>query len=359
MGAEEEFFDQEAGEDGGVVPDDAVFFQEIGSKQVNIPVEDLFAVEGNRFGAFGEVTRSDAGGDRFAIGDDSFNDAAGNVFLDGADMVAERVAGGFAWLGHEVGNVNAWSFRTDDGVSDLWDKQVGDDAGVERTGTHKDEVSLLDGFDSRRKRADAARGQLNFANGNLAARNAGFTLHALAVGERGDKVDVGEGGRKDTAANGQDFAGLSNCFGKVTGHLSKGRKKEIAEIVSTESASGTETILEEAAQQGFVLGERNHAVADVSWRKHAVFAAKAAGAAAIIGDRYDRGEVGDGPLLGRIWIAAVDDVFLQTAEQRGETGATPKSDDMKASERFSLQAGIFHERLKSETPGRDGERHLA
>lgn len=137
--------------------DDAVFFKEIAGDETDFGFEDVAAIEENRFGAFGTVTAGNLRGDGFAIGDDSIEDVATGVILDGTKMVAESVVGGFARLGHEVGDVNARSSGTDDRVGDFGDKQIWNDAGIERTGAHEDEVSLLDGFNHRRERADAAR----------------------------------------------------------------------------------------------------------------------------------------------------------------------------------------------------------
>ena len=55
--------------------------------------------------------------------------------------------------------------------------------------------------------------------GDLALRNVCFAVDALAVRQRGDKVDVGKRGRKYTTANRQDFAGNSHGFSKITGHM--------------------------------------------------------------------------------------------------------------------------------------------
>jgi len=186
-----EVIDEEARERGGVVPNDAVLFEEIAGDEADFGSEDFFAIEEDRFGAFGAVTAGDTGRDGFAIGDDSIEDAAAGVGLDGAKMVAKSVVSGFARLRHEVGDVNARSLGTGDCVSDFGDQQIRDDAGVERTGAHQDEVGLLDGFDRGGKSANAAWGEFNFANGNVAAGNASFTLYALAVGKSGDEVDVG------------------------------------------------------------------------------------------------------------------------------------------------------------------------
>jgi len=91
-----------------------------------------------------------------------------------------------------------------------------------------------------------------------------------------------------------------------------------------------EAILEEAAEQGFILRKRDHAVADVAGREDTVLAAKAAGAAAVIGDGDNGGEVSDRPLASGMLVVAADDVFLEAAKKSGKTGATSESDDAEA-----------------------------
>ena len=54
-----------------------------------------------------------------------------------------------------------------------------------------------------------------------------------------------------------------------------------------------EAVLEELGEQQLVLGESDHAVADVSGRKHVEFFAETAGGATIVGDGDDGGEVAD------------------------------------------------------------------
>jgi len=307
---EEEFFEEKTGEAGGVVADDAVLLEQIAGDEANFPTEDFVAVEADRFGALGAVTADDFWGSSFVIGDDSIDEATADVVLDGAEVIAESVVGGFAGLGHEIGDVDAGSFGTGDSASNFRNEEIGDDAGVERAGPHEDEVGLLDGFDGLGKRTNAARGQLDFTNRNLAAGNACFPMDSLAVRKGSDEVDVGEGGRKDAATYGENFAGDAGGFGKITGNMSERRKKEIAEIVSAEAATGVEAILKETAEQGFILGERDHTVADIARRKHAIFPAETAGAATVIGDGNDGGKVGNRPLGSGMVIASTDNVFF-------------------------------------------------
>jgi hypothetical protein len=54
-----------------------------------------------------------------------------------------------------------------------------------------------------------------------------------------------------------------------------------------------ESILKQAPEKRLIGGERDHAVADIPWRQDAIFAAQAAGTAAVIGHRNHGGEISD------------------------------------------------------------------
>jgi hypothetical protein len=90
-----------------------------------------------------------------------------------------------------------------------------------------------------------------------------------------------------------------------------------------------------------VLGEGNHAVADVAWREHVEVFAESAGGAAVVGYRDDGGQVanevgtiavqGGGYRGGSVCrTAGTDwgrDVVLEASEESGEAGASSDSDD--------------------------------
>ena len=273
---EEEFLHEEARETSRVVAKDTVFFDEVTGNETNSHLQDVVAIEKNGLGALGAVTPSNLRGDRFAIGDDGVDDATTDVLGDGTKMIAERVPSGFAGLRHEVGDVHAWSFGASDGASNPRDEKVGDHAGVQRTGPEKDEVGLPDGLDGSGEGTNAARIHLNFANGNSAAGNSSFAQNALAVGEGGRQVHIGKCGGEDAATDGENFTGNADGFGKIAGHMGESGEEKIAEIVAAQAAPRMKTILEKPAEKRFVLGEGDHAVANVAGREHAIFAAKAA-----------------------------------------------------------------------------------
>ena len=172
----------------------------------------------------------------------------------------------------------------------------------------------MDGFDGAGKRTHAAGVQFNLANGNLAPGDAAFALHALSVGKSGDEVDIRESGRKDAAAYGEDFGRDANGFGKVAGDVGESGKKEIAEIVAAEAAALVETILKQAAEKRFVFRERDHAIANITGRKNAIFAAKTPGATAVVSHGDDCGQIRDWAFQSGTLITATDNVFFQPAK---------------------------------------------
>ncbi len=127
----------------------------------------------------------------------------------------------------------------------------------------------------------------------------------------------------------ENLAANANGFGKVTGDVGERCEEEIAEVVASEAAAGVKAILEEASEKGFVLTEGDHAVANIAWRKDAIFAAQAAGAAAVVGDGNDGREAGD-RVFACDFVAATRNEIFQTAQQRGKTRTAAESDDVES-----------------------------
>jgi hypothetical protein len=97
--------------------------------------------------------------------------------------------------------------------------------------------------------------------------------------------------------------------------LGHGCEEKIAEAVALKAAAGGKTVLKEARQERGILTEGEHAIADVAGRKDVELAAQAAGAAAIVGNGDDRGDVDS---RGE---------SLQTFKDSGETGAAANCDN--------------------------------
>ena len=153
----EKFLQEQAGEAAGVMADDAVFLEEIVEDDAEAELLERREIDGHGLGALGAVAPGDIGRDGLAIGDDPIDDAGLDVILDGAQMICERVAGSFAGLGHEIGDIDARGFGFGDGAGDFRNQEIGQDAGVERAGAQEDEVRVFDGFDDGGKRAHLAR----------------------------------------------------------------------------------------------------------------------------------------------------------------------------------------------------------
>src|SRR6266513_4167201 len=324
----EEFFQEEAGEAAGVVAQDAVFLKEIVEDDAEAELLERGKIDGHRFGALGAVTPGHIGRYGLAIGNDPIYDAVRNVFLDGAEMIGESVAGGFTGLGHQIGDVDARSLGLGDGSGNFGDQQVRENAGVERAGTEEDQVGLLDGFDGPGERTHAARGKLDFRDRRTAAgSDAGLAVNGAAVFERGNEVNVRKRRWKNAAANGQHFAADADGFGEIAGDVGERGEEKIAEIVSDEAAAGMEAVLKQASEKGFIFRKSHHAIADVAGREDAVLAAQPAGTAAVIGDGDDGGEISDGAFSAGVLVDAADDKFLEAAKQRREACAASKSDD--------------------------------
>src|SRR5258707_14706310 len=217
----EEFFEEEAGEALGMVADDAVFFQEIVEDDAEAEFLEGGNVDGHGFGALRTITAGHIGRHRLAVGDDPIDDPARNVLLDGAQMIGQGVTGGFAGLRHQIGDIDARSGGFGNGSGNFRNQQVWKNAGVERAGAEKYQVSLLDGFDGLGKRAHTARGKLKLFDWHFAGGDLGFALKGAAVFVRGNEVHVWKGGRKNAAANGEHFAADADSLGEIAGDARK------------------------------------------------------------------------------------------------------------------------------------------
>src|SRR5712664_3586928 len=247
-GTRKEFFEKEAGKAGGIVADDAVLFEEIVQNDAVSELRQVRDIDDHGLSALGTITLGDFRRDRLAIGDDPVDEAARSVVLNGAEMIGQRVTGSFARLSHEIGDVDARCFGFGDGTGDFRDEQIRKNAGVERTWAQKNQVGILNGLDCFRQGADIARKQRELPDWLSASGNARFSVNFAAAFERGDQRHVGDRGRKNSAANGQDFAADPNRFREVAGNVGKSGKEEVAEIVADEASAGAKAILKEVAE---------------------------------------------------------------------------------------------------------------
>ena len=339
----EEFFEEQARETACLVADEAMFLQEVVENDSVSELSERREIHGHGLGALGAIAPRDFRRHRLAIGDNPINDAMRNVLLNRAKMIGERVAGGFAGLGHEVGNIHARSFGSGDGVGDFRDQEIRENTGIERPGTKKNQVGLLDGFDGLWEGAHAAVREADFLDGRPARGDARFAVNRQPIFELGNEVDIRKSGRKDASANRQNFAAHSNGFGEISGNMRERGEEKIAEIVAGEAAPCMEAVLKQAAQKSFIFRKGDHAVADIAGRKDSVFPAQTARAAPVVRDGDDRGEISDGALGGRELVRPANDVFLQAAKQRGKAGAAAESNHAEAAgERLRIGSALFH-----------------
>ncbi len=183
----EELFEEELGEGGGVMSKNPVFFDEVVEDDAVPEFLEGVEVDGDRLSALGVIALGDFARDSLAVGDDPVDDAAGGVLADCFEMIGEGVAGGFAGLRHEIGDVDARCLRIGDGVGDFGYQQVGKDTGVKRAGAEKDEVGFTDGFDCLRERTSGTMRESKLLDALAAGGDAGFTVDAAAVFESGDE----------------------------------------------------------------------------------------------------------------------------------------------------------------------------
>ncbi len=188
--AMEELFEEEAGKAAGVVAEDGVFLEKIVKDNAEAKPLEFGQIDRYRFSALGAVAPGHFGRNRLAIGNNPINDAMADVFLDGAEMIGESVAGSFAGLGHEIGDVHAGRLGLGDRAGDFGDQEIRKDAGVERTRTEEDQVGLLDGFDGLGERPHTARRELEFLDWRAAGGDAGFAVDDAAIFERGNEMNI-------------------------------------------------------------------------------------------------------------------------------------------------------------------------
>ena len=186
----EEFLEEEAGEAARVVANDAVFLEEIVEDDAEAEFLKCKKIDGHGLGALSTVAPGNVWRNGLAIGNHPIDHALRDVRLNGAEMIGESVAGGFAGLGHEIGYVNARSFGFGDGAGNFWNQEIGQDAGIERAGAKKNEVGMLDGFNGPGKRANAAWRKHKFLDRHAAGSDARFAVDGAAALQCGNEVNV-------------------------------------------------------------------------------------------------------------------------------------------------------------------------
>jgi len=306
-----------------------VFFDEVVEDDAITEFLERVEIDGNGLGALSAVALGDFTRDGLSIRDDPVDHAAGCVLANGFEVIGKGVAGGFARLRHEIGDVYARGFGVGDGVCDFGDEQVGKDARIQRAWAEQDEIGFADGFNRFGKRPGGAGREREPLDALAAGSDAGFAVDATAIFESCDERDVRNCRGENLAADRENFAADADGFGEIAGDVGERGKEEVTEVVADETAAGVEAILKQAAEESFVLAESDHAVADVAWREDAIFAAQAAGAATVVGDGDDCGQTRD-RVFTLDFVAAARDKIFEPAQQGGKACAAAESDDIES-----------------------------
>jgi len=176
----EEFFEEEAGEALGMVADDAVFFQEI----VEDDAEAEF-LEGGKYRRprvrrpARDKRRATSGDTAWRLATTPIDDPARNMLLDDAqdDRPGRNRRFRRACVIKLAIYRRAEAVDLAMGRGNFRDQQVWKNAGVERAGAEKYQVSLLDGFDGLGKRARTPREEsLSFFDRHFAGGDLRFAM---------------------------------------------------------------------------------------------------------------------------------------------------------------------------------------
>src|SRR5262249_48876722 len=139
------------------------------------------------------------------------------------------------------------------GLGDLRNQQVGNDAGVQRPGTQENQIRMVNGLHSLGQRVHSPREERYFLNRFAASSNFRLSVNAATVGKRRYQIDIRQRGGKYAPSDSQDFAAHPDGFRKISGDVSQSSQEQVPKIVATQPAAGVKPILEQPTEQGFVL----------------------------------------------------------------------------------------------------------
>jgi len=162
---------------------------------------------------------------------------------------------------------------------------------VERSGAEGDEVGVGDGVEGGGEGFGAGRQEHQLDDAVGAGGDAGFAWTQEPSSMRAARVTFAVGCGIDAASCGENLGGHLHGWAKspVMPERARGRDCEAVAL----QAALLKAVLEEAGEQELVLGEGDHAVADVAGREHVEFVAETAGGAPVVCDGDDGGEVAD------------------------------------------------------------------
>ena len=139
-------------------------------------------------------------------------------------------------------------------------------------GPDQNQVSAADRGQNLRQRADPPRNQLHALDTPARTGDFRFSRHHFSTVQFRLQRYILCGGGENSTANGQHARGQPHRLRKIPGNVGQRGEKQISKGVAAQAGPSGKAILKEAAEQVFVVRKRNHAVANVTGRKDAVFA---------------------------------------------------------------------------------------
>src|SRR2546426_921530 len=173
----------------------------------------------------------------------------------------------------------------------IFHEHVRNQARVQGTRSDGDHVRRLDRRERGRKWMRVRGVELHATDAVSRGADTRFTFNPTAVFELCPEPHVGSGRRINHALDSENFRRQTYGLYEVSGYTGQRCQEQVAEAVIVKSAVAVESEPEEARHQMFVLGEGDHAVADIARRQNAEFLAKTSGASSVVSDGNDDGEV--------------------------------------------------------------------
>src|SRR5271170_1667602 len=169
----------------------------------------------------------------------------------------------------------------------ITNQQVRNQRRVERSRSQRNQVCVGDCFERLRQWIGGGRLQPQLDNALLTRRNVRLALYQRTVIHLRHQPHVGVGGRKDLSPCSKNLRRHLHCLRKVSSDMGQRSDKEIAETMPFQIAM-LEAKLKQLRQQVLILGERHHAIPNVSRRQHLHVFAQPSGRAAIVGYCHNR-----------------------------------------------------------------------
>ena len=216
------------------------------------------------------------------------------MLQNGADMIVGVVAVGLTVLGHDVQRVDLACPALADGVRDAADKEIRNDARIEAPRPDHDDIGVADGLHALRQGHRTLRDQPDLADAGIVdlfrVEDLALTEHAAAVVKLRLQPHILIGHGQHPAGDGQDVPHPVDRLVKRAGNAVHGRQEQIAEALPGQRAVG-KAVVEQLLHGGLGIGQRHDAVADIARRQHPQILAQHAGAAAVVGDGDDGGDI--------------------------------------------------------------------